>query len=77
MVYYTSSMELPSPSASSDFRQNKGTILKASVDYIRRLQRDLEKSRAHEQKQRQLEEANKQMRLRIQVRVRSEGEGEG
>lgn len=76
MVYYTSSMELPSPSpvpASSDFRQNKGTILKASVDYIRRLQRDLEKSRAHEQKQRQLEEANKQMRLRIQVRGEDEG----
>ena len=50
-----------------DFRQNKGTILKASVDYIRRLQRDMEKSRIKDAKQRQLEEANKKMKLRIQV----------
>ena len=49
-----------------DFRQNKGTILKASVDYIRRLQRDMDKSRVMDAKQRQLEEANKKMRLRIQ-----------
>ena len=48
-----------------DFRQNKGTILKASVDYIRRLQRDMEKSRVVDAKQRQLEEANKKMKLRI------------
>ena len=52
-----------------DFRQNKGTILKASVDYIRRMQRDMEKSRMQDAKQRQLEEANKKMRLRIQVSI--------
>ena len=55
-----------SPSLSSDFRQNKGTILKASVDYIRKLQRDMEKQRSHDVKQHQLAEANKMMRLRIQ-----------
>lgn len=54
------------PSTETDFRQNKGTILKASVDYIRRMQRDMEKSRMQDAKQRQLEEANKKMRLRIQ-----------
>ena len=47
-------------------RQNKGTILKASVEYIRKLQRDLQKLRMHDAKQRQLEETNRQMRLRIQ-----------
>ncbi|CAI8007593.1 Transcription factor E3 [Geodia barretti] len=54
------------PTSDQDFRQNKGTILKASVDYIRRLQRDMDKSRVMDAKQRQLEEANKKMRLRIQ-----------
>ena len=50
----------------SEARQNKGTILKASVEYIRKLQRDLQKLRIHDAKQRQLEETNRQMRLRIQ-----------
>ena len=39
------------------------------MDYIRRLQRDVEKCRANDVKARQLEESNKQMRLRIQVGV--------
>lgn len=55
------------PSAElNDSRQNKGTILKASVDYIKKLQRDAHKAKAYEAKQRQLEESNRQMRMRIQ-----------
>jgi thiamine biosynthesis lipoprotein ApbE len=50
----------------SEARQNKGTILKASVEYIRKLQRDLQKHRIQDAKQRQLEETNRQMRMRIQ-----------
>lgn len=51
----------------SEARQNKGSILKASVDYIRKLQRDVERLKIQDAKQRQLEETNRQMRLRIQV----------
>ena len=51
----------------SEARQNKGSILKASVDYIRKLQRDVERLKIQDAKQRQLEESNRQMRLRIQV----------
>nr|XP_023401624.1 transcription factor EB isoform X2 [Loxodonta africana] len=50
-----------------DVRWNKGTILKASVDYIRRMQRDLQKSRELENHSRRLEMTNKQLLLRIQV----------
>ena len=53
----------------SEARQNKGSILKASVDYIRKLQRDVERLKIQDAKQRQLEETNRQMRLRIQVSV--------
>ncbi len=56
---------------SSEARQNKGTILKASVDYIRKLQRDHERVKLVQLKQRQLEDSNRQMRLRIQVGVAS------
>ncbi|XP_053103182.1 transcription factor EB [Hemicordylus capensis] len=49
-----------------DVRWNKGTILKASVDYIRRMQKDLQKSRDLENHSRRLEMANKQLWLRIQ-----------
>lgn len=52
----------------SESRQNKGSILKASVDYIRKLQRDVERLKIQDARQRQLEETNRQMRLRIQVR---------
>lgn len=48
-------------------RQNKGSILKASVEYIKKLQRDMHKMKVQEAKQKQLEESNRQMRLRIQV----------
>lgn len=49
-----------------DMRWNKGTILKASVDYIRRMQKDLQKSRELENHSRRLEMTNKQLWLRIQ-----------
>ncbi|XP_004846657.1 transcription factor EB [Heterocephalus glaber] len=49
-----------------DVRWNKGTILKASVDYIRRMQKDLQKSRELESHSRRLEMTNKQLWLRIQ-----------
>ncbi|XP_004673521.1 PREDICTED: transcription factor EB [Condylura cristata] len=49
-----------------DVRWNKGTILKASVDYIRRMQKDLQKSRELESHSRRLEVTNKQLWLRIQ-----------
>ncbi|KAM5262513.1 transcription factor EB isoform 1-T1 [Ctenodactylus gundi] len=49
-----------------DVRWNKGTILKASVDYIRRMQKDLQKSRELESHSRRLELTNKQLWLRIQ-----------
>ncbi|XP_032255340.1 transcription factor EB [Phoca vitulina] len=55
------------PKASDlDVRWNKGTILKASVDYIRRMQKDLQKSRELENHSRRLEVTNKQLLLRIQ-----------
>lgn len=53
--------------ACRDVRWNKGTILKASVDYIRRMQKDLQKSRELENHSRRLEMTNKQLWLRIQV----------
>ena len=59
-------LPLPSLLQNSEARQNKGTILKASVEYIRKLQRDLQKLRIQDAKQRQLEETNRQMRMRIQ-----------
>ncbi|XP_048354625.1 LOW QUALITY PROTEIN: transcription factor EB [Sphaerodactylus townsendi] len=49
-----------------DVRWNKGTILKASVDYIRRMQKDLQRSRDLENHSRRLEMANKHLWLRIQ-----------
>ncbi|XP_066452780.1 microphthalmia-associated transcription factor isoform X4 [Eleutherodactylus coqui] len=51
---------------SSDMRWNKGTILKASVDYIRKLQREQQRSKELENKQKKLEHANRHLLLRIQ-----------
>ncbi|XP_061187491.1 microphthalmia-associated transcription factor-like isoform X2 [Saccostrea echinata] len=53
-------------STDPDMRQNKGTILKASVDYIRRLKRDQDKMKTLEARQRQLEMNNRKMLLRMQ-----------
>ncbi|CAJ1051277.1 melanocyte inducing transcription factor a isoform X1 [Xyrichtys novacula] len=49
-----------------DMRWNKGTILKASVDYIRRLQREQQRTKELECRQRKLEHANRHLILRIQ-----------
>ncbi|XP_052781753.1 transcription factor EC-like isoform X2 [Mya arenaria] len=49
-----------------DLRQNKGSILKASVDYIRKLRRDQDRLRQLEEKQRQTEMQNRKMMLRVQ-----------
>jgi len=62
--------------ATREARQNKGTILKASVDYIRKLQREHDRTKMVELKQRQLEDTNRQMRLRIQVGVAKFGPGQ-
>lgn len=49
-------------------RWNKGTILKASVDYIRKLQREQQRAKELENRQKKLEHANRHLLLRIQVR---------
>ncbi|XP_054634125.1 melanocyte inducing transcription factor b isoform X2 [Dunckerocampus dactyliophorus] len=49
-----------------DMRWNKGTILKASVDYIRKLQREQLRAKELESRQRKLENANRHLMLRIQ-----------
>jgi hypothetical protein len=49
-----------------DVRQNKGGILKASVDYIRRLRHDRDRLVQNEVRQRQLEQQNRRLLLRIQ-----------
>lgn len=53
-------------SVDPDMRQNKGTILKASVDYIKRLRKDQDKAKVLEERQRSLENANRKLLLRIQ-----------
>ncbi|XP_073643657.1 microphthalmia-associated transcription factor isoform X10 [Tursiops truncatus] len=50
-----------------DMRWNKGTILKASVDYIRKLQREQQRAKELENRQKKLEHANRHLLLRIQV----------
>ncbi|KTG37531.1 hypothetical protein cypCar_00035618, partial [Cyprinus carpio] len=50
-----------------DMRWNKGTILKASVDYIRKLQREQQRAKELENRQKKLEHANCHLMLRIQV----------
>ncbi|KAF7663825.1 hypothetical protein LDENG_00200650 [Lucifuga dentata] len=49
-----------------DVRWNKGTILRASVDYIKRMQKDVQRSREVENNFKRMEMANKQLLLRIQ-----------
>ncbi|XP_077936920.1 transcription factor E3a isoform X2 [Gasterosteus aculeatus] len=53
-------------SSDLESRWNKGTILKASVDYIRKLQKDQQRSRELEEKQRRLESTNQHLLLRLQ-----------
>ncbi|XP_023153150.1 transcription factor EB isoform X1 [Amphiprion ocellaris] len=49
-----------------DVRWNKGTILRASVDYIKRMQKDVQRTREVETNFKRMEMANKQLLLRIQ-----------
>lgn len=49
-----------------DVRWNKGTILRASVEYIKRMQKDIQRTREVENNFRRMEMANKQLWLRIQ-----------
>ena len=50
-----------------DVRQNKGSILKASVDYIRKLKSDQQKKRLLEDKIKLQDAQNKKLLLKIQV----------
>ncbi|XP_032368526.1 transcription factor E3b isoform X1 [Etheostoma spectabile] len=50
----------------SEMRWNKGTILKASVDYIRKLQKEQQRAKDIEMRQKKLEHANHSLMLRIQ-----------
>ena len=50
-----------------DVRQNKGSILKASVDYIKLLRRDKEKRSAVEERCKKLEQNHRRALLKIQV----------
>ncbi|XP_055016431.1 melanocyte inducing transcription factor a [Boleophthalmus pectinirostris] len=59
-----------------DMRWNKGTILKASVDYIRKLQRDQQRAKELECRQRKMEHTNRHLLLRIQeleIQARAHG----
>uniref|UniRef100_A0A8C6SJK1 Melanocyte inducing transcription factor a n=1 Tax=Neogobius melanostomus TaxID=47308 RepID=A0A8C6SJK1_9GOBI len=59
-----------------DMRWNKGTILKASVDYIRKLQREQQRAKELECRQRKLEHTNRHLVLRIQeleIQARAHG----
>lgn len=49
-----------------EMRLNKGTILKASVDYIRKLQKEQQRAKEIEMRQKKLEQANQTLLLRIQ-----------
>merc|ERR1719219_1466491 len=48
-----------------DVRQNKGSILKASVEYIKKLKIDMEKKKVLEQKSRKIEFQNKKLILKL------------
>ncbi|XP_067420340.1 transcription factor EC isoform X2 [Emydura macquarii macquarii] len=59
-----------------DMRWNKGTILKASVEYIKWLQKEQQRARELEQRQKKLEQTNRRLLLRIQeleIQARAHG----
>ncbi|XP_046726583.1 transcription factor E3a isoform X4 [Silurus meridionalis] len=58
--------DLVPKSSDPEMRWNKGTILKASVDYIRKLQKEQQRAKEMEQRQKKLEHANRTLLLRIQ-----------
>ncbi|XP_029466345.1 transcription factor E3 isoform X2 [Rhinatrema bivittatum] len=53
-------------SSDPEMRWNKGTILKASVDYIRKLQKEQQRAKEMETRQKKLEQANRSLLLRVQ-----------
>ncbi|XP_057211829.1 transcription factor E3a isoform X2 [Triplophysa rosa] len=53
-------------SSDPEMRWNKGTVLKASVDYIRKLQKEQQRAKEMEMRQKKLEHANRSLLLRIQ-----------
>ncbi|XP_061689321.1 transcription factor E3b isoform X2 [Syngnathoides biaculeatus] len=53
-------------SSDPEMRWNKGTILKASVDYIRKLQKEQQRTKDIELRQKKLEQTNHSLMLRIQ-----------
>lgn len=53
-------------SSDPEMRWNKGTILKASVDYIRKMQKEQQRAKEIEMHQKKLEHANHGLMLRIQ-----------
>ncbi|XP_045702887.1 transcription factor EC isoform X5 [Phyllostomus hastatus] len=60
----------------SDMRWNKGTILKASVEYIKWLQKEQQRAQELEHRQKKLEQANRRLLLRIQeleIQARANG----
>ncbi|XP_063811122.1 transcription factor EB isoform X1 [Pseudophryne corroboree] len=57
---------IPKTNDLSDTRWNKGTILRASVEYIKHMQKEQQRSRELENHSKQLEQANKHLWLRIQ-----------
>ena len=50
-----------------DVRQNKGSILKASVEYIKKLKVDQDRKKYLEEKSRLQEYQNKKLLLKLQV----------
>ncbi|XP_063074063.1 transcription factor EC [Engraulis encrasicolus] len=59
-----------------DMRWNKGTILKASVEYIKWLQKEQQHARELDSRQKKLEQANRRLLLRIQeleIQARAHG----
>ncbi|XP_074840198.1 transcription factor EC [Carettochelys insculpta] len=59
-----------------DMRWNKGTILKASVEYIKWLQKEQHRARELEHRQKKLEQTNRRLLLRIQeleIQARAHG----
>lgn len=48
-------------------KQNKGTILKCTVDYIRHLRKENDRHKANLEKSREIEQLNSKLLLRIQV----------
>ena len=53
-----------------DVRQNKGSILKASVDYIRILKREKERKGHIEERYKKLEQVNRKILIKLQVNIK-------